>query len=105
MKTLHQRIADKLEQAEPAVRLELLKIPLDNIDRWLAKGHTAPHRLEQWRVILLQSQESMEGFAELIRILRDSSDSNLRLKDFAPFAGVLTREERQQTLPECAFNF
>ena len=44
MKTLHDLVADKLEQADPAARAALLRIPLDNIDRWLANGHTAAHR-------------------------------------------------------------
>jgi hypothetical protein len=47
MKTLHELVADKLER-DPS----LLRIPLENIDRWLAHGHTAPHRLEQWRQII-----------------------------------------------------
>jgi hypothetical protein len=44
MKTLHDLVANKIER-DPA----LLRVPLENIDRWLANGHTAPHRLEQWR--------------------------------------------------------
>ena len=44
MKTLLELDADKLER-DPS----LLRIPLENIDRWIANGHTAPHRLEQWR--------------------------------------------------------
>ena len=47
MKTLYHLGADKLEQADPAARAPLLRIPLENIERWLANGHTAPHRLEQ----------------------------------------------------------
>lgn len=105
MKTLHDLVADKLAQSDPAARTALLRIPLDNIDRWLANGHTAPHRLEQWRQMILRAQESPEGFAELLRLLRDGSEPAQRLKDFAPFAGVLTREERHQAAPECAYNF
>ena len=105
MKTLHELVADKLEQADPAARVALLRIPLDNIDRWLANGHTAPHRLEQWRQILVRAQESPAGFAELLCLLRDGSESAQRFKDFAPFAGVLTRQERHQAVPECAYNF
>ena len=58
MKTLHDLVADKLEQASPETRPALLRIPLDNIDRWIANGHTAPHRLEQWRQILLGAQQT-----------------------------------------------
>jgi len=105
MKNLHELVADKLEQADPAARAVLLNIPLANIDRWLANGHTAPHRLEQWRQILLRAQASPEGFAKLLALLRDPSEPAQRLKDFAPFAGVLKWQERQTAIPECAYNF
>jgi hypothetical protein len=100
MKTLHDLVADKIE-SDPS----LLRLPLENIDRWLANGHTAPQRLEQWRQIILRAQRSEDGFHELLVLLRDRSEAAVRLKDFAPFAGVLTREERRQAQPECAYNF
>jgi hypothetical protein len=105
MKLLHDLVADKLEAADATGRQALLRIPLENIDRWLANGHTAPHRLEQWRQILLCAQQSPEGFQDLVRLLRDNGEAAQRLRDFAPFAGVLTREERRQAAPECAYNF
>src|SRR5438105_14124091 len=98
MKTLHDLVADKLER-EPA----LLRISLENIDRWLANGHTAPHRLEQWRQIILRAQQSTEGFRELLELLRDRSEAALHLKSFDPFPGVLTTLERRQYLMECAY--
>jgi hypothetical protein len=100
MKTLHELIAEKLEH-NPL----LLQVALDNIDRWLADGYTAPHRLEQWRQILLRAQQFPDGMDELVAFLQDRSERSQRLKDFAPFAGVLTREERRQASPECAYNF
>lgn len=103
MKTLHDLVADKLEQAQPADRAALLRIPLDNIDRWLANGHTAPHRLEQWRQILLRAQETPEGFAGLLQLLRDQSESARHLKSFDPFPGVLTTLERRAILLQCAY--
>ena len=100
MKTLHELVADKLER-DPA----LLRIPLENIDRWLANGHTAPHRLEQWREITLRAQESEDGFKTLLNLLRAHDETSARLKDFAPFAGTLTREERRGAAPSCAYHF
>jgi hypothetical protein len=105
MHTLHDLVADKLEQADPAAREALLCLPLENITRWLANGHTAPHRLEQWRQILIRARMSPDGFADLLRLLRDPGEPAQRLRDFAPFAGSLTREERRQAEPECAYHF
>ena len=100
MKTLLELVADKLELA-PA----LLQVPLDNIDRWIANGHTAPHRLEEWRRIILRARESAEGFAALLALLRDSDPAHERLKEFEPFAGVLTAAERRGARPTCAYHF
>ena len=103
--TLHDLVADKLERADAASRAALLRIPLENIDRWIANGHTAPHRLEQWRQIILRAQQSAEGFRELLALLRDRGEEAARLRDFAPFAGMLTRNERRQAVSECAYHF
>jgi hypothetical protein len=100
MKTLHELVADKLER-DPS----LLRIPLENIDRWILNGHTAPHRLEEWRQIILRAQESEAGFGQLLHLLRAGDEASARLKDFAPFAGTLTREERRRAAPSCAYHF
>jgi hypothetical protein len=103
MKTLHEPIADKLERADAASQATLLGIPLENIERWLAHGHTAPHRLEQWREIILGAQKSAAGFETLLALLRDRSQAATHLKSFDPFPGVLTPSERRQYLLECAY--
>ena len=100
MKTLHDLVADKLE-SNPA----LLRIPLENIDRWLANGHTARHRLEQWRQIIERAQQSQQGFDDLLALLRDRSEATERLREFAPFAGVLSAVERRQAVSLCAYHF
>jgi hypothetical protein len=100
MKTLLELTADKLER-EPA----LLRVPLENIDRWIANGHTAPHRLEEWRRIVLRAQASTEGFAALLAMLRGNEPTQERLKEFSPFAGVLTAAERRGAKPTCAYHF
>lgn len=74
---------------------ECLGIALDNIDRWLAQGHSAPHRLEQWRGILLDATGSEEGMTRLQLLLREPSELSRHLLSFAPFPGVLTPEERR----------
>jgi hypothetical protein len=83
------RMADKIE-ADPA----LLDIPLDNIARWLARGHWAVHRLEQWRGIILRAREAPEGMTALLQLMRDNNEEAQHLKSFSPMAGILTREER-----------
>ena len=81
-------VADKIE-ADP----ELLEIPLANIARWLAKGHTARTRLEQWRDIVLDARDSAEGMTRLLNLLHDQSAEAVFFKEFAPFPGVLTSTE------------
>ncbi|MCI0535809.1 MAG: hypothetical protein L0Z50_11345 [Verrucomicrobiales bacterium] len=99
MKSLQDLVADKIENDST-----LLRIPLDNIDRWIANGHTAPHRLEQWRQIIHRAQQSPEGLQELLTLLRDRSAATERLRDFAPFAGVLTAAERAVIIRQCAYS-
>ncbi len=99
MKTLHDLVAEKLAR-EPS----LLRVPLENIDRWLANGDNVPFRLEQWRQIILRAQTSPEGFQELLALLRDRSEASERLREFAPFAGVLTAAERLPVIRQCVYS-
>jgi hypothetical protein len=104
IKTLDDLIADKLAAADAGTRAALLRIPLDNIDRWLANGYSAPHRLEQWRQIVLQALASAEGFEDLLARLRDPSETAQRLREFGPFAGVLTAAERLPFIRQCVYS-
>jgi hypothetical protein len=81
----------------------LLRIPLENIDRWLTDGHTAPHRLEQRRRTLMGAQASPKGFQDLLALLRDPSEEAAHLKSFDPFPGVLTTVERREYFRQCAY--
>ena len=83
-----ERIAEKIE-AEPG----LLDVPLANIARWLANGHSARERLEEWRRIIGEARESDNGMLRLVTLLREDSEEANAWKGFSPFAGVLTREE------------
>ena len=95
-----EAIARKIE-ADPA----LLRIPLENIERWLTHGHTAPHRLREWQKIILRAKDpaNSDGFAELLQLLRAQDESSLHLKSFDPFPGVLTSKERQEIILQCAY--
>lgn len=81
-------IADKIE-ADP----DLLEIPLANITRWLANGHSAVQRLEGWRSMILDAKAGPEGMARLLFILRDQEWESVMWKDFSPFPGVLKKSE------------
>ena len=93
MRSQYDAIADKIE-AQP----DLLDIPLKNIERWLAQDHSASHRLEQWRQIVLGAKRDREGMRRLLSILRDKGEEAVHLKSFAPFPGVLTSSERRELL-------
>jgi hypothetical protein len=83
-----RRIADKIE-ANP----DLLEIPLANIERWLAQGHSARKRLEGWRSMILAAQSSEDGMARLLFLLRDQDWESVLWKGYSPFVGILTKEE------------
>jgi len=86
-------IADKIE-ADPAV----LKKPLSNIDRWLAKGIWAEDKLGLWRQKIEEAQTSKRGLEHLLAVLRDDSEDMRYFKGFSPFTGMLSQEERRQFL-------
>ena len=96
---MDEAIADKIE-AQP----ELLEIALANIERWLAQDHSAPHRLEQWRQIILEARASADGLRRLLAILRDPGEAATHLRSFSPFAGVLTTQERRKIIEQCAWS-
>jgi hypothetical protein len=81
-------IADKIE-ADPS----LLDIPLANIARWLAQGHSARVRLEGWRTMILDARASEQGMAHLLHLLRDQDWESVLWKDFSPFPGILNQAE------------
>ena len=83
-----ERIAEKIER-EPG----LLDIPLANIARWLAQGHSARERLEGWRRKLVEARDSAAGLSRLVTLLRSDSAEAEQWRAFSPFAGVLTRGE------------
>jgi hypothetical protein len=92
----YEVIADKIE-SDP----ELLDIPLANISRWLKQDHSAPHRLEQWRRVIVAAKYSGDGMKNLLALLRDNGEEAMHLKSFAPFPGVLSIAERREIL--CAY--
>jgi hypothetical protein len=93
-----QLVADKLRRSP-----ELLQVARDNITRWRAQGQTAPHRLEQWEHLIIAAQAGEEGRRCLMRVLLGDDEEHGRLREFNPFPGVLTREERRRARELCGY--
>ena len=83
---LHDAVATKIE-ANP----EFLAIARANLSRWLSTNPS--QALLEWQHVLEHS-----SLAQLIELLRSPSPRAVRLRQSSPFAGVLTREEREVIL-------
>lgn len=103
MNSLHVLVADKLEQADPATREASPRIPLANIDRRLANGHTVLHRPKQWQQILRRAQQSPGGITELLGLLRDQGEGSTHSHSHDSFPDVLTTLDRRPLLLQCAY--
>src|SRR5437773_9934231 len=69
----------------------LLRIPLENIDRWLAQGVvSSPVWLERWRELIERARTDDDAFRRILELLRSKSGEARRWRDFSPFAGVLS---------------
>lgn len=91
-------IADKIER-DPA----LLQVGLDNIARWIANGADQQHRLRQWEAMILAARSSAEGMQSLLVALREDGERAEHLREFAPFAGILSNREITELLELCAY--
>ncbi len=96
---LYPRIADKIAR-EPA----LVGAALVTVRRWLAEGRGPESRLRDWERRLVEAQTGGAGLDRLLDLLRDESESARRLKDFGPFPGLLTRDERRGVILSCTFD-
>jgi hypothetical protein len=92
-------IADKIEE-DPAV----VETALVTLKKWEALGEVPAPRLRQWRRVLLKASKGRSGIEALTRILRDDSEKSRRMCEFAPFAGILTREERRKVFLKCVYD-
>jgi len=96
--TLAELVADAIVQ-DP----ELLQVARANVQRWLADGAQARQPLQAWEVLLADAQASAEGKARLQHALRSDQPEFVRLRDFAPLAGLLPREIRRQARDLCGY--
>lgn len=96
---LYPLIAKKVQDDPSVVDAALL-----TLDKWAALGSVPEVRVAAWRRILCAAKQGKDGQKRLLAVLRDDSENNRRLLDFAPFAGVLTREERRKVFLKCAYD-
>ena len=96
--SLWEVFADKLS-AEP----ELLAVARENCTRWLREGHSGTARLREWDALLASAQAGAEGQARLRDVLLGTDEAGARLREFHPLAGILTREERMNTVELCGY--
>ena len=96
---LYPLIADKVER-DPGV----VNTALATLSKWEELGMIPVSRMTAWRRILRDAKKGKGGTKRLLAVLRDDSESNRRLLDFAPFAGVLTREERRKVFLKCTYD-
>ncbi len=96
---LFPTIADKIS-AHP----EILLTARETAHRWIAERREPVERVREWLVLLDAAITSPEGRDRLLTLLRDDSEAARRLKDFAPLAGLLTREERREVILSCSFD-
>ena len=75
----------------------MLGIALENIESWIKGGRLGDTQmLEQWKQIIEAARADRQGMEALLQLLREESEEVRSLKSCSPFAGVLTREERDQ---------
>jgi len=92
-------IADRI-RSDPSV----LDEAIDVLDRWDARQVGPASRRREWRNLLVAAKAGGQGMKELLGILDDTGEEARRLKDFAPFAGILSREERRKAFLQCAYD-
>jgi len=73
----------------------LLSIPLENINRWRQSGRLGDTwALDVWENKIQTALKTETALAELLNFLADDGEGARQLKSCSPFAGVLTRDER-----------
>ncbi|NQT92201.1 MAG: hypothetical protein HQ559_05520 [Lentisphaerae bacterium] len=74
------------------------------LDAWDSRGVGPERRRREWRSLLLSAKASPRGREALLTLLLDPGEKARRLKDFAPFAGILSREERREAFLQCTYD-
>src|SRR5437870_10023505 len=97
---LARAVADKLER-DPS----LLRIAIENIARWLARGViSAPNRFLRWRELRERAGSDATALQDILERLRSDTEEASRWRDFSPFAGVLSSAERRAIIRQCSYS-
>ena len=97
---LGRAVANKLEK-DPS----LLRVPLENIDRWLAdRVLSSPDWFVRWRELLECARSDATALRRVLELLRSDTEEARRWRDFSPFAGVLSSAERRKIIRQCSYS-
>src|ERR1700722_2561896 len=86
---LHQLVAEKV-RADPA----LLDKARENVRRWQEANGSASPALAEWAQILASPA------SRVVALLAERSERATRLRQFSPFAGILSEEEERRAVYE-----
>ena len=94
------RVTVKL-RAEPD---RVIAAALATLTHWRTQGQTAPYYLEHWEELLREAEKGdARGMERLLHVLEGKDEGSARMRDFHPFPGILTREERRALRGTCAY--
>ena len=97
---LARAVADELERDH-----DRLRIPLENIARWLTQGDvSSPVWLERWRDLLERAREDEAAHDRVLELLRSDTPEARRWREFSPFAGVLSPAKRRDVIRQCNYS-
>jgi hypothetical protein len=97
---LGRAVADKIEGD-----VSLLRIPLENIDRWIARGVCSnPRWFLRWRELISLARSDAGALRQILEILRADTEEARCWRDYSPFAGVLSSAERRGVIRLCAYS-
>ena len=96
---IYPAIADKIEG-----RPELLETAMKTLRHWREEKFAPEARLKKWEALISAAQKNSGALRDLLSLLRDESQEARRLKDFGPFAGILSREERRRVILSCGYD-
>jgi hypothetical protein len=73
------------------------------LDAMEERGQGRPERIREWREYIAAAQRGEAGMRALLELLSSAEEGKARLRDFHPFAGILTREQRREAMELCTY--